>query len=94
MKYKFKYVPTKQNGFDPVPILDRPPVYSKRIQKTQRGYHFPLSDSEEWLHAVLPIDTPKDVVETHLGAHRTTVLDGKTITLSARKGMYMHMFEW
>ena len=86
MKYKFNYILNEEDGFDPVPVVESPPVYSRRIQKTERGYHFPLSDSEEWLHAVLPIDTPKNVIKTHLGTHSTTTLDGETITLGVRKG--------
>ena len=42
VKYKFNYVLNEENGFDPVPVVESPPVYSRRIQKTERGYHFPF----------------------------------------------------
>ena len=93
VKYKFEYVKNQNGGFDPIPCLDRPPVYSRRIQKTERGYHFPLTNSEDWFHAVLPVDTPKELLQKHLGPHQSTDLDGKTITLGARKGtndMFMY----
>lgn len=62
--------------FVPVPKLDEPPAYSRRVQTSERGWHFPLATSSKWLHVVLSCPSNIDDAD---GSSSKTTGSGETV---------------